>query len=198
MQESIPENCDLLDTFTYEVDVYDTVCRVGSNKSGGYSDSGMSCKPSTVHFDSMFSDKKTCSVFREILQHVRTTQDVVSFPYRCDTETMCLYYRLTVSICIGNHVLFYNKLLGVDSRPYGVRWERVKPEGGSAIPLCSICNKFSVDERWIEFQEMIDLKYWPESGKEMPCAYTVCLPCEKGIRHRVNESSIKLSSASQS
>ena len=198
MQASIPENSDLLDTFTYEVDVYDTVCRVGSNQSDGCSNSDMLYKPSTVHFDSMFSDNKTCAVFRNILHHVRTTQEVVSFPYRCDSENMCLYYRLTVSISVGNHVLFYNKLLGVDSRPYGVRWERVKPNGGSAIPLCSICNKFSVAEQWIELQEMIDLKLWPASGTEMPCAYTVCLPCEKGIGHRINESARKPSGAAYS
>lgn len=188
MQTTIPDDSSLKDTFAYEVDDYDTICRSGSSDSFGHRINDESYLSTNINFDSMFTDDKTRAVFRKLLTHSRNHMDVVSFPYRCDTVTMCQYYRLTVSISGARRVMFFNKLLGCDSRQNEVRWDRISTDGDDAISLCSICNKLSVIGEWLEFQELVDTNLWPASGKEMNCAYTVCDQCEQGINQRIHES----------
>lgn len=197
MLEIIPQNCELADTFTYEVDAYNMICRTGSSHGKAFHERDLAFSTTTKSFDSMFTDEKTKSVFRNILEQVRTHKSVVSFPYRCDTESYCTYYRLTVSISTTSHVLFYNKLLGMDSRANGVVWKPVKAEGNQSTPLCSVCNSLFADGNWMELQEMIDLKLWKPDDTAMPCNYTVCDSCERGIGHRISESKKQAYSSAQ-
>jgi hypothetical protein len=188
VQETIPQNVDFVDTFTYEVDAYNVVCRTGSSRGTAAPYRDLTFTTSSNSFESMFADEKTKSVFENILEQVRTHKTVVSFPYRCDTDAYCSYYRLTVSISTTNRVLFYNKILGMDPRPNGVVWRPVEDESNQAVPLCSICNSLFAEGSWMELQEMIDLKLWTPDETTMPCRYTVCDPCERGIEHRISES----------
>lgn len=197
MQEIIPKDCNLADTFTYEVDTYDMICRTGSSHSKAFHERDLAFSTTTKNFDSMFTDEKTKSVFRNILEQVRRHKSVISFPYRCDTESYCTYYRLTVSISTTSHVLFYNKLLGMDSRSNGVVWKPVKAEEHLATPLCSVCNSLFADGSWMELQEMIDSKLWKPEDATMPCTYTVCDSCERGINHRISESKKQAHSCAQ-
>lgn len=178
----------LSEAFAYEVDDYDIICRSGSSDAYGYRMLDSEYETPNIEFDSIFTDEKTCAVFRRLLQHSREHTDIVSFPYRCDTETLSQYYRLTVSLSGAGRVMFYNKMLGYDQRKNGVRWERKTDGGNDATPLCSICNKLFVNDGWMEFQEMVDTGLWPAQGVTMDCSYTVCAQCERGIDQRINES----------
>ena len=188
MQTTTPENSSLKDTFAYEVDDFDTICRSGSSDAFGQRINDETYLATDISFDSMFTDAKTRKLFRKLLSHSRNHNHVVSIPYRCDTETSCQYYRLSVSISGARRVMFFNKLLGCDPRKNGVRWDRISSDNDDSTDLCSICNKLSVNGEWQEFQELVDTNLWPASGKEMKCAYTVCTQCERGVDQRINES----------
>ncbi len=182
------DNSLLSETFAYEVDDYDVICRSGASDAYGYRILDRGVESPNIQFDSIFTDDKTCGLFRKLLQHSRDNMDIVSFPYRCDTETLSQYYRLTVSMSGSGRVMFFNKMLGYDARKNGVRWERTTDGGADATPLCSICNRLQVNDGWMEFQEMVDTGLWPSNGVAMECGYTVCDNCERGIDQRINES----------
>ena len=169
---------DLKDTFAYEVDDFDMICHSASVSKTGQRFTDKKKLSTNINFDSIFSDTETRSLFRRLLEHVRDSRGVVSFPYRCDTESICKYYRLTVSISSSRHILFFNKLLASDARQDGVRWKPVYCENTDAIELCSICNKLLVNDQWEEYQELVDSNLWPNSGLEMPCRNTVCKQCK--------------------
>ena len=177
----------LHNTFAYEVDDYNTICRSSFAKSG-YLQSTDYQNNSDVSFESLFADKRTLSVFLNLLEHARHSMDAVSFPYRCDTETMCHFYQLTVSISTARHVLFFNKLLGSDPRASGALWKRKAGTGPEAHQLCSICNKVLFDEHWLPYQELVELGLWSDDKGDMLCSTTVCDACERGIKQRIRQS----------
>lgn len=182
-------NCEgLEESFAYEVDDYNTVCNKGPLNSTEKNDPDQTHLSRHRSFDSIFSDDKTREVFNRLLSHTRNSRDVVSFPYRCDTEKKCHYYRLIVSISSARHVLFFNKLLASDARQNGVRWLRSKSLSPDASNVCSICNRILFAQRWVEFQELVDASLWPADNSEMSCSYTVCSQCERGINQRISES----------
>ena len=187
-QPAKSESSELKDTFAYEVDDSNIIYRSGSSNMIGYRIAENSYQPTNINFEAMFSDEKTRVVFKKVLEHVRNSRAVVSFPYRCDTELFCKYFRLTVSISSAKHVLFFNKLLGSDSRPNGVAWRRIDGVGPDAISLCSICNRLLVNQQWQEFQALVDSNLWVVSETEMPCSFTVCEFCEQGIDQRIHQS----------
>lgn len=177
----------LSDTLAYEVDDYDNICSIGSaQRNGGVSSVGSA--PVAMKFSSIFADDKTLAVFTRLLDHARASSDAVSFPYRCDSENTCNFYRLTVSISAARHVLFFNKLLGSDLRSMEIRWQHSFVDDSTALDTCSICNKIQFNSQWHYFQQLVEQKHWPASGKHMYCRSTVCFDCDRGISQRINQS----------
>ncbi len=186
---STPGNSVLADTFLYEVDHDNKIFRTNSYQTNECIDNNDSIPSSDTTFGSIFADAKTKTVFYQLLEHTRQTHGTVSFPYRCDTSDTCNFYRLTTSINSSRCVLFFNKLLGVDRRPSGVRWNRVSSQSSEASPVCSICNRIEIDQRWYYFQELVNLDLWPTSDQDMLCTSTMCQTCESGITQRIRQSS---------
>lgn len=187
MDTTVTPDSGLHDTFAYEVDDYNTICRSGYSNSG-YLTGSKEKNKTDVSFESLFADTKTLSVFTNLLENARQSMDAVSFPYRCDTDSACHYYQLTVSISTARHVLFFNKLLGSDPRPNGPIWKRKPGTGPEAHQMCSICNQILFEERWLYFQELVEGGIWTEASGAMTCSTTVCNACERGITQRILQS----------
>ncbi len=177
----------VVDTFGYEVDEYDLICQIRTTRDPAAAEESGEHYSADTPFDSIFGDEKTRSLFRRILQHVRTSRDTVTFPFRCDTQVASKFFSLTASVSTARHVLFFNKLLGVDPRPEGIEWLRRTTNAAGSLPVCSICNQIRIEGVWRHFQEGVELGLWPAHGSEMPCSSTVCEKCERGVHQRIRQ-----------
>ena len=141
-------------------------------------------------FDAIFSDKHTSSLYQQLVEHVRTTAETISFPYRCDSETHLVYLRVVVFLSSSKNVSFLNKVTGYDARHAGVRLIREYVFEDIDYKNCSICNRLcnpaTIDD-WQEFQTLIENHHWPETNKTMRCAFDVCNDCEQALKQRMAE-----------
>ncbi len=176
--------------YTYEVDEFEHVC--GANY-GGSTQLQLANSDGELgyFFANMFADSETRALFTRILDHVRSSSETTSFPFRCDSETHRVYQRCVVFMSSSRRVAFVNRLIGMDPRPSGVRWVRHSSDSNSAsdFACCSMCNRLKVQEqRWIEFEQLVDEKGWASDGASMQCLMTVCGDCESGVLQRLHES----------
>ena len=171
---------------SFEVDEFDIVC---GPVCGGkvVSSTGVVPARHQVHFNQIFADAKTRALFMMMLNHVRATSETISFPYRCDTETHCVYLRAVVSKSSTMHVGFVNKVMEYELRPENARLVCSLSSENPDFTLCSICNRLRHENQWLEFQQLVDQEIWPADGKPMGCQFDTCANCENALRQRVAE-----------
>ncbi len=179
------------DMFSYEVDAFNQVCGV---TRGGQTqlqltraDGGVG-----VQFDDLFLDNSTRQLFVSVLHHVRQSSETVSFPFRCDSSTHTVYQRCIVFLSSSRRVAVMNRLIGKDRRPVGIEWDRknITPENADAADFvcCSLCSRLNTPgSRWVDFQQLVDERRWPASGRTMICTTDVCGDCVKAIEQRIAE-----------
>lgn len=171
---------------SFEIDEFDFVCNVNiAGKQHIYPDQ---VEPKRrISFREIFSDASTADLHQSLIEHVRLTSETISYPYRCDTETHCVFLRAVVSRTSSTRVGFLNKMLGYEPRPADSRLIRKYVTDESDFTMCSICNRLEHDERWFEFQQLVELQLWPANGKEMRCSFHTCINCATSINQRMAE-----------
>jgi len=144
-----------------------------------------------VPFEAIFSDSRTRTLYSDLVEHVRSTSETISFPYRCDSETHSVYLRAVVFLSSSKNVGFLNKVTGYDTRPVGIKLVRIFVNENDDYRCCSICNRFSKSEHenteWYEFQTMVETGLYVASTMPMRCIYDVCTDCESAVRQRMSE-----------
>ena len=142
-------------------------------------------------FAAIFSDNRTRDIYMRLVEHVRATSETISFPYRCDNDTHCIYLRTVVFLSSSKRVGFLNKVTGYDERPAGVRLIRQFDVGESDYYNCSICNRFTDADSegggWHEFQTLVETKKWPAAGRVMKCNFDICGDCDRSVSQRIDE-----------
>jgi len=171
---------------SFEVDEFDLICgpicggRVRVN-------SGVVGAIQQQNFSEIFADQSTRSIFMMLLNHIRSTSETISYPYRCDTETHCVYLRAIISKSSAMNVGFVNKVLGYEPRSDNARLVRTFDTNCPDFMVCSICNRLEHENNWMEFQELVEKNIWPADGKLMKCLFDTCLECEEALIQRVAE-----------
>ncbi len=173
---------------SFEVDEFDLIC---GPVCGGkiHSESDFLEAQQQLSFGDIFADESTRAIFMMLLNHVRTTSETISYPYRCDSETHCVYLRAVISKSSTMHVGFVNKVLGYEPRSENARLIRDFNCDNPDFIVCSICNRLEHGRQWMEFQELVEIGIWPANGKVMKCHFGICAECEHAINQRVAETS---------
>lgn len=171
---------------SFEIDEFDYICDINL----GWKKRTNSCEAASkqqMNFRDIFSDANTADLHLLLLEHVRLTSETISYPFRCDTETHCVFLRAVVSRTSSMRVGFLNKVMGYEPRPLGNRLIRKFVTVDSDFTMCSICNRLYHDEQWIEFQQLVESQVWPANGKEMRCSFDTCKNCVTSINQRMAE-----------
>jgi hypothetical protein len=173
------------ESHSFEVDEFNIICGA---VCGGEMVTGTSLDTAQqVLFSDIFSDEKTRSIIYSLLTHVRQTSERISYPYRCHTPTHCVYLKAVVSKSSSMRVGFVNKLLGYEPRPGNARLECYTNKESPDFSLCSICNRLEHDGVWLEFQQLLEQKGWPATGRRMGCSFDTCENCENALGQRIAE-----------
>lgn len=173
---------------SFEVDEFDYIRGI---VCGGQmlSQAGADSAARQLQFAEIFSDARTRALYDQLVTHVRTTSETISFPYRCDNETHCIYLRAVVLMSSSRRVGFHNKITGYDPRPVGTRLLRTFVTQHFDYKNCSICNRLSNDPHtgWHEFQALVETGQWPCDGQPMRCAFDICDDCDMAVKQRLSE-----------
>ena len=171
---------------SFEVDEFDFIC--GPTCGGKILlEPGMAKSNQQTPFKAIFSDNSTSSLHLMLLDHVRLTSETISYPYRCDTESHCVFLRAVVSKTSTMRVGFLNKVLGYEARPAGTRLVREFVTNAADFSMCSICNRINHLDQWVEFQQLVEMEVWPAKGKTMRCEFEACPDCNASISQRIAE-----------
>ncbi len=142
-------------------------------------------------FDQIFSDDRTRNLYCNLVEHVRSTSETISFPFRCDGESHSVYLRTMVFLSSAKNVGFVNRVTGYDSRPAGIKLVREFVDENHEYRCCSICNRLSRDDAentvWEEFQTLVDSGKYTATETPMRCVFDVCSDCERAVTQRMNE-----------
>jgi len=172
--------------YSFEIDEFDFIC--GPNTRGNaFIEAAAGKTKQQTPFEAIFSDKSTASLHLMLLEHVRLTSETISYPYRCDTESHCVFLRAVVSKTSTMRVGFLNKVLGYEARPTGTRLVREFVTESADFCMCSICNRVNHNDRWIEFQQLVETNAWPANGKIMRTQFEACKDCNNSIGQRIAE-----------
>lgn len=174
------------EVYSFEVDEFDFICGPICGGNTFENPDGLTTSQ-TIPFNDIFSDDSTCSLLSMVLNHVRETSETISYPYRCDTETHCVFLRVIVSKSTSTRVGFLNKVVGYEPRPINTKLVRNFVTDGADYTMCSICNRLNYKDAWREFQELVNSGIWPASEKVMDCSFDTCPDCVNAIHQRIAE-----------
>ncbi len=205
--QSLPFDDSLKQEFSFFVDESDALFVQGTEglePATRDTESG----PVQMLFAEIFADAKTANLFNSVLVQVRQGRSILSFPYRCDNTTHCLFFRVQIAATRDELVEFKNQMIASDPRPSGVTWNRkIIPaftsdssdqgahtnNGAVVYETCSLCCRVSFEDTWYEYQELIDQEHWslrPNSEEEtrvMSCKSTLCATCESAVNQRLSD-----------
>jgi len=192
--ESLEPNQNQYDNYEFWVDDYDYLFE--SSQGCLCVISGDGVQPSLqLRFRDLFGDSRSLKLFSTILTHVRETNSTITFPYRCDSDTSTYYYRVHVSNSNRKFVVFASDLLDKDRRPGGVIWTKnfnSESLEEPSYPVCSVCGRIDLMDEWFEFQQLVDDKRWPASGKTMQCKHGLCDFCENAVLQRITDATMHI------
>lgn len=143
------------------------------------------CIVNTSVYDHI-ADDATKMWVESILNLARVLDKPIERHYRCDSDSIKRYMRLTVE---GDHKqqlrlmheLIHSEVIN-PSRPF----KTAKAWRVGDMVRCSICNKVRFEDKWIEIDEV---KSYPEDHYSV--AYTVCMMCKiKVSNHSMANSSL--------
>ena len=171
---------------SFEIDEFGFICEVSRGRETLEEPKSKASKQQ-VQFKNIFSDANTADLHEKLVDHVRLTSETISYPYRCDSETHCIFLRVVVSKTSTMRVGFLNKVVGRELRPFDNILVREFVTDKADFTMCSICNRLNLDENWLEFQQLVDQNMWPANGKVMRCCFDTCANCVNAIDQRIAE-----------
>ena len=171
---------------SFEIDEFGFICEVSLGREVP-EESKSRVSKQQVQFKNIFSDVNTANLHEKLVDHVRLTSETISYPYRCDSETHCIFLRVVVSKTSNMRVGFLNKVVGREPRPFDNILVREFVTDNADFTMCSICNRLNVNKTWLEFQQLVDENVWPANGKVMRCSFDTCTNCVNAIDQRIAE-----------
>jgi hypothetical protein len=179
---------------TYTVDAEDFVISFNvewtrfaeDNESPDLADIGQLSDRSIIEFVESYSCK---TLYTMLLARVRTTQETVSIPFRCDAPHERRFMKMVLSPLTDGSVVFKTTLLKAEARDFInlLSIDREKSEG--MIVVCSWCNKVEVDHdngQWREVEEAIKILGLMNDAQQPPVTHGCCSACYQSISAKIN------------
>jgi hypothetical protein len=138
------------------------------------------------------SGDPTQTLYKEIHQHVRSSSNSVSVPFRCDSPTLQRHMQLTISNGEQGKLWYESKLLRTVPQPYVNLLDPKRKQSSEFLTMCSFCKRSLIEPSgWLEL-ENISLKLRMYDKQNVPeLRYTVCPPCARQLHnepHALNHS----------
>lgn len=130
-----------------------------------------------------FIDGQETQIFTELLlARVREKQQLVTIPFRCDSQNCRRYLSMSISPMADGMLSFSNQLHKQELRsPLALAKEAthsINPQ--HKVCMCSWCNKFKINgQQWLEVEAAIDkLDLFAASYKEKYISHGICPDCQ--------------------
>jgi len=100
-------------------------------------------------------DDSTQSMYKVLLNTVRSKGHPISFPFRCDSPRIRRYMVMNVTPHASGHVSFTNELVETQSRNPEIYFQNKAESNKQYYVMCSMCNKVRPYEEneWLEVEE---------------------------------------------
>jgi hypothetical protein len=118
---------------------------------------------------------------RLLVRRIRDEVGDVELPFRCDGPGM--RRRMSIRIVArpgGRLVLFSARLRSEEARELRQPLlDPAAPRGGATIAMCGWCDRFEVDDEWVEVEEAARLLGLFERSELPPLSHGICPDCSQ-------------------
>jgi hypothetical protein len=130
------------------------------------------------------SDEPTRTLYKEIHDHVRSSGNPITVPFRCDSPTLKRYMQLSICKHVDGQLLYESALIrALPQRRLAVLGSTQK-RSNAFLTMCSFCKRSLIEPSgWLEM-ENISLKLRMYDKQTVPeLRYTVCPECANQLQH---------------
>ncbi len=130
------------------------------------------------------SDEPTRALYKEINDHVRSSGNPVTVPFRCDSPTLQRYMQLTISDQGDGRLLYESVLLRALPQRRLALLDPKQKRSNDFLTMCSFCKRSLIEPSgWLDM-ENIALKLRMYEAQAVPeLRYTVCPECAGQIQN---------------
>lgn len=107
------------------------------------------------------SGLETKTIYKMVLNRVRSQKKEVKFKYRCDSPNEIRHMMMEIQPCSNNNIKFNNILLEQINRSYLPLFDKQVPRNETVITSCAWCMKIKANEHWLEIETALnELNYF--------------------------------------
>lgn len=132
-------------------------------------------------FYGFIAGSQTRSLLQMIFDRVRTLEQPIELPFRCDAPSVRRFMSFTAEVEAGGGLRVHTRILGTGARDALPYLEPGGASGRPAVRVCSWCNRIAVpDGRWLEAEtaaEQLGLLLAPLP----PITHGICPRCQRGV-----------------
>lgn len=124
------------------------------------------------------ADQPTRDLYREIHDHVRSSGNPISVPFRCDSPTLQHYMQLTVSKHDGGQLLYRSTVVRTLLQRRVTVLDSKQKRSQAFLTMCSFCKRSLIEPSgWLEMADIsLNLRMY-ERQTVPQLRYTVCPAC---------------------
>jgi hypothetical protein len=98
---------------------------------------------------------ETKHLYEIMLSKVRSTQNSLTVPFRCDAPALRRFMELTMRPQEGGQIEFQTVVLREEARTPTLLLDRASRRSGPPVPICAWCKKVSVGSEWLEVEDAV-------------------------------------------
>jgi len=147
------------ETFHYHIDSQNRIIQVSPNWDAFAlaNDAPEVCAHKILNRPLMdfLSGFETKHLYDIMLSKVRSTQNSLTVPFRCDAPALRRFMELTMRPREGGGIEFQTVILREDDRVPTILLDRASRRGGEPVSMCAWCKKVQVESEWLEVEDAV-------------------------------------------
>ncbi len=182
----------------YRIDESNTIYWLSSNWMDFANLNGAteSCLPENVidkKLEAFIEGEQTISLYSTILDHVRSNNKSISFPFRCDAPEYRRFLELEIVPLQNQHVEFRSILRWSEHRKSISLLRQDIDRSNEMLVICSICKRAQQDTQWKEIEEVVRELHLGEPRKAPTLTHSYCDKCLSVVKQSLKRSTNRTS-----
>jgi len=135
--------------------------------------------------DGFITGASTRGLIRKRMAKVRVGARAIEVSYRCDGPDCRRFMRLRIEPGDDGSLLFRSCILREEPRARVPLMEFRAPRSANLIKMCAWCNRFEVDDGWLEVEDAVEKLKLFDVSLPPDISHGVCPACEEDVQKAV-------------
>jgi hypothetical protein len=128
---------------------------------------------------------ETQHLYDIMLNKVRSTQNPLTVPFRCDAPTLRRFMELTMRPGKDGGIEFQTIILHEEPRTPTILLDRASRRGGGPVSMCAWCKKVHVEGEWLEVEDAVAKLHLFQEPVVPELTHGICGSCRAQVESQV-------------